>query len=141
MYRIFSSLIFIRSWRNESWQRAGALDSLLAMIRQWVTPILCAYICFYMSYVWKAWDYDDCTFDICIKCFLEHEYIYDMLLEAIWCYCMIMRCKSMITENEEMICIWKMMKMQSMLKWWCTACYTVKESMKREWIDALSIGI
>ena len=98
-------------------------------------------ICVYMSYVRKAWNYVVCIFDVCTKCFLEHEYMYDMLLETIWCYCMIMRCKSMIMKNEEMICIWKMMKMQSMLKWWCIVCYTVKESMKREWIDALSIGI
>ena len=53
-------------------------------------------VCVYMSYVWKACVYDDCTFDICIKCFLEHDYMYDMLLEAIWYYCMIMRCKSMM---------------------------------------------
>ena len=46
--------------------------------------------------------------------------------------------------------LWEMMKWyvyekwwkcQSMPKWWCIACYTVKESMKREWIDTLSIGI
>ena len=57
-----------------------------------------------------------------------------MILHDMWCKCMIMR-------NDEMSSTWKMMKMQSMPKWWYIVCYTVKKDMKREWIDALSIGI
>ena len=74
MYRILNSFIFIRSWRNELWQRAGALDSLLATIRLWVTPIVCAYMYLY---------------ELCVKsmklCWLHLWYMYKMLLGT-WIY-------------------------------------------------------
>ena len=46
---------------------------------------------------------------------LEHVYMYDGLLEAIWWHGMNMKCKSMFMRKDEMKCTCEMMKMQSML--------------------------
>ena len=64
--------------------------------------------------VWKAWIMR-IIFRICMKCFLKHDYVLEVLHEVKWHDCMIMKCK----EYE----LWNMMQ--------CYAC--------QEWNDACLI--